>query len=160
MHILIAPNAFKNALSASDASECIREGLTKSKLKFISTVFPVADGGDGTGALLIELAGTCGLRLMKPNELNPMHASTWGAGELIKMALDKKANRILLCIGGSCTTDAGTGILQTLGIRFLDRNGHELLGMPESLLQLETIDSSQLDMRMSETELILLCDVQ
>jgi glycerate kinase len=194
MHILIAPNAFKNALSASDASECIREGLTKSKLKFISTVFPVADGGDGTGALLIEkahaslinaivrnplgrkisasfgltddgtaiieLAGTCGLRLMKPNELNPMHASTWGAGELIKMALDKKANRILLCIGGSCTTDAGTGILQTLGIRFLDKNGHELQGMPESLLQLETIDSSQLDMRMSETELILLCDVQ
>jgi glycerate kinase len=194
MHILIAPNAFKNALSASEVARYICEGLAGSKLKFTSAVFPVGDGGDGTGALLIEkahaslihamvrnplgrkisasfgltsdgtaiieLADTCGLRLMKPDELNPMHASTWGAGELIKVALDKNAKRILFCIGGSCTTDGGVGILQTLGIRFLGTNGNELQGMPESLLQLESIDSSLLDIRIKQTELIILCDVQ
>lgn len=194
MHIVIAPNAFKNALSAGDAAKYIFEGLTKSKLKFTSTIFPVADGGDGTGALLIEkanaslinvivkdplgrkinatfgltddgvaiieLANACGLRLMKPDELDPLHASTFGAGELIKIALDKKAKRILFCVGGSATIDGGTGILQALGVTFLDIHGSELNGMPESLVQLAAINFSQLDMRIKNTELIILCDVE
>lgn len=194
MHILIAPNAFKNALSASDAAKFILEGLKMSKLKFTSTAHPVADGGDGTGELLIkkanallinaivsdplgrkinasfgltndgtaiiELADTCGLRLMKPSELKPLEMATNGAGELVKIALDKKAKCILFCIGGSCTTDGGTGILQALGMRFLNRNGNELKKLPECLTQLEAIDSSRLDARIKETELIILCDVR
>jgi len=194
MHIVIAPNAFKNALSASDAARCIFEGLMQSNLKFTSTIFPIADGGDGTGELLIEktnasrieaivhdplgrkinasfgltddgiaiieLANASGLRLLKPNEFNPLHASTFGTGELIKIALDKKAKRILLCIGGSATIDAGTGILRAMGIKFLDMHGRELNKMPESLAQLDSIDTSQLDARIKRTELIILCDVE
>ncbi len=194
MHIVIAPNAFKNALSASDAAKYIFEGLKQSNLKFTSTIFPIADGGDGTGALLIdksnaslidaivqdplgrkinasfgltedgvaiiELADASGLRLLKPAELDPLHASTFGTGELIKVALDKKARRILFCIGGSATIDGGTGILQALGIRFLDIHGSELDKMPESLVQLDSIDLSQLYMRIKNTELIILCDVE
>ncbi|MFL5786467.1 MAG: glycerate kinase [Flavisolibacter sp.] len=52
MHILIAPNAFKNSLSASEAAIAINEGLSKSNLKYNSTCFPIGDGGDGTAALL------------------------------------------------------------------------------------------------------------
>lgn len=59
MHILIAPNAFKNSLTAREAAECIETGLRSSKLKFTCDRFPIADGGDGTGSLLIEkLNGT------------------------------------------------------------------------------------------------------
>jgi glycerate kinase len=54
MHILIAPNAFKNSLSAGEAAKAIAEGLYGSRLACTTTCFPIADGGDGTGALIIE----------------------------------------------------------------------------------------------------------
>lgn len=54
MHILIAPNAFKNSLPATQVAGAIQYGLNQSKLKFTSVIFPVADGGDGTGSLIVE----------------------------------------------------------------------------------------------------------
>jgi len=54
MHILIAPNAFKNSLDAAAVAEAISNGLLKSKLKCTTSCFPVADGGDGTAGLLID----------------------------------------------------------------------------------------------------------
>lgn len=56
MHIVIAPNAFKGSLSARDAANCIAEGLRKSKLSCQLTLFPIADGGDDTAALLVQAA--------------------------------------------------------------------------------------------------------
>ncbi|MFA6944794.1 MAG: glycerate kinase, partial [Pedobacter sp.] len=49
MHILIAPNAFKNSLSAQESADAIREGLKRSGLLATYECFPIADGGDGTG---------------------------------------------------------------------------------------------------------------
>jgi glycerate kinase len=57
MHILIAPNAFKNSLDAAKVAEAINKGLLKSKLSCTTTCFPVADGGDGTAGLLIDHLG-------------------------------------------------------------------------------------------------------
>ena len=54
MHILIAPNAFKNSLDAAKVAEAISNGLRKSKLQCTVSCFPVADGGDGTAGLLID----------------------------------------------------------------------------------------------------------
>ena len=54
MHILIAPNAFKNVFSAGAAAEAIFDGLTQSRLSFTGECFPIGDGGDGTGEILIE----------------------------------------------------------------------------------------------------------
>ncbi len=54
MHILIAPNAFKNSLGASHVAAAIEEGLLQSNLGCTTECFPVGDGGDGTGALLIH----------------------------------------------------------------------------------------------------------
>lgn len=54
MHILIAPNAFKNSLDASKVAVAIEQGLQLSKLKCTTERFPIADGGDGTGSLIIE----------------------------------------------------------------------------------------------------------
>lgn len=64
MNILIAPNAFKNSLDAEEAAIAIQEGLNKSRLKASCTCFPVADGGDGTGALLVKKLG--GIRVPAP----------------------------------------------------------------------------------------------
>src|SRR5882757_10286845 len=57
MQILIAPNAFKNSLSAPDAAKAIREGLLDSGLTCSLESFPVGDGGDGTASLIVQHLG-------------------------------------------------------------------------------------------------------
>jgi glycerate kinase len=97
---------------------------------------------------------------LKPGELNPLQASSYGTGELIKRALDKKVNKIILCIGGSATVDGGAGILQALGFHFYDKNKKELSNIPGSLAELDTIALSGVDKRVKHCELIVLCDVE
>lgn len=195
MHILIAPNAFKNSLDSEAAAEAISNGLYKSKLNCTTACFPVADGGDGTAGLLaghlnahwvyitvkdplnrkiksrfawnennstavIELAAASGLRLLKPNEYNPLITSTFGTGELIIEALNRKASKIILCIGGSATVDAGSGILQALGVKFLDKNGKELSKLPASLPLLADVNAMETAETMKDTEIVILCDVE
>ena len=53
-HILIAPNAFKNSLTAQLAAKAIEKGFQQSELVCTTECFPIGDGGDGTGGLLIE----------------------------------------------------------------------------------------------------------
>jgi len=200
-HFLIAPNAFKNSLSAGEAAIAIRDGLLKSGLDCTCECFPIGDGGDGTVDLiiqrlggtrseaeardalgrkittyfglipppapsgpstltaLIEMANASGLRLLTPDELNPLRALSHGTGDLIRAALDNKARRIIIGMGGSATVDGGTGILEALGARFLDENGIPLTTLPQDLINLASIDLSGLDPRLSGTELIVLCDV-
>ncbi len=57
MHILIAPNAFKNSLNAEEAAAAIRDGLMQSNLECTCECFPIGDGGDGTGELIIKKCG-------------------------------------------------------------------------------------------------------
>jgi len=57
MHILIAPNAFKNSLTAEEVASAIREGFMQSKLDCDCECFPIGDGGDGTAALIIKKCG-------------------------------------------------------------------------------------------------------
>jgi glycerate kinase len=194
MHVLIAPNAFKHALSAEDAAIAINEGLKRSELKCTTELFPVGDGGDGTGWLIskklngasiqrivsdplgkktnasfyyikktntaiIELAEASGLKLLKKEEYNPLVATTFGTGELIRYALDVGARQILLCIGGSATVDGGAGLLRALGIRFIDRDRNELQVLPIDFEKLQTIDISNLDKRIQNCKLMILCDV-
>ena len=195
MHILIAPNSFKNSLAADIVAEAIGRGLQQSNLVCSAALFPVGDGGDGTAELLIhhlngkridsivhdplgrkikasfgliendktaviELADASGLRLLHQDEYDPLHTTTYGTGELISHALAIRVNKIILCIGGSATVDAGTGILQALGVKFFDNNGNELKQLPVSLDMLSDIDITNLDKRLAHTELIILCDVE
>jgi glycerate kinase len=194
MHIVIAPNAFKNSLDANDVANAIAKGLHESKLDCGTTCFPIGDGGDGTATLIIqqqkgtivtaevhdalgrkisasfgliddnktaviELANVSGIKLLQQHELDPLHATTFGTGELIKHALDRNVNKIILCIGGSATVDGGTGILQALGIQFFDGRNNLLNDLPVSLQNLARIDTTNFDKRILHCELAILCDV-
>jgi glycerate kinase len=194
MHILIAPNAFKNSLSAYDAAQAIQKGIKLSTLKCTTECFPIADGGDGTASLIIkqlqgktvpvtvddplgrliqtsfgliengraaviEMADASGLRLLKHDELNPLSATSYGTGEMIKTALDAGVNKVIIAMGGSATVDGGTGILKALGARFLNEAGHELINLPASLTDLARIDISNMDKRLPDCEITVLCDV-
>ncbi|MDR6785024.1 glycerate kinase [Pedobacter africanus] len=78
MHILIAPNAFKNSLTALEAAAAIQKGLYSSSLQCTSTCFPIADGGDGTAALIIEKCGARQVEVKVQDALGRTISSSFG----------------------------------------------------------------------------------
>lgn len=88
---------------------------------------------------VIDLAAASGLTLLKPSERNPMLTSTRGTGLMIADAVSRGCRNIILCIGGSATNDAATGLLSALGFRFLDADGNELKPCGASLADIATI---------------------
>ena len=108
---------------------------------------------------IIEMAQACGLFLVPPEKRNPRWVTTYGVGELIQEALLRGYQRIILGIGGSASTDAGMGALQALGIHFYDDDGHELPGIGESLRKITHIDTSHIFSLLSQSELLIACDV-
>ena len=113
---------------------------------------------DGVTAVL-EMAVASGLPLLAPQERNPMKTSTYGTGQLIADALRKGCRKFLIGIGGSATNDAGMGMLEALGVRFLDVDGNLLHGSGESLEKVEDIDLSGVCAGLAESEFIIACDV-
>lgn len=108
----------------------------------------------------IEMAEASGLSLLAHHERNPLNTSTIGTGQLIAHALNKGVEEIILCIGGSATTDAGIGMATALGYRFLDSEGQELLPIGGNLGQIQQIDTSAVHPRLSEVKFRIACDVE
>lgn len=113
---------------------------------------------DGKTAV-IEMASASGLTLVPEKKRNPMLTSTYGTGELIKDALLRGCRNFLIGIGGSATNDAGTGMLNALGFRFLDSKGHELEQGGQILQQIDSIDDSQVLPQLKQAIFTVACDV-
>lgn len=105
---------------------------------------------------VIELASAAGLELLKADERNPLHTSTFGAGLLIQDALKKGAEKIILGLGGSATNDAGMGILAAMDFIFKDERGNVLLPIGKSLHQIKTIE---IPSRLRSVQFTVACDV-
>ncbi|MEZ8771773.1 glycerate kinase [Vibrio sp. 10N.247.310.17] len=204
MKIVIAPDSFKESLSAVSVAACIEKGFREIFPDAEFVTLPLADGGEGTvdvllqglagqkrtnkvqgplGTLisaewamlepsvqsskrtaLIEIAAASGLDLLKPEQRDPLIASSFGTGQLILEAIEQGAQTIILGLGGSATNDGGAGIVQALGGRLLDSkgqdsNGQELNRGGAALAELASIDLTGLDSRCADVELIVACDV-
>ncbi|PMH67378.1 glycerate kinase [Vibrio splendidus] len=204
MKIVIAPDSFKESLSAVSVAACIEKGFREIFPDAEYVTLPLADGGEGTvdvllqglagqkrthqvegplGALvhaewamlepsdsnpnktaLIEIAAASGLDLLKPEQRDPLIASSFGTGQLILEAIERGAQTIILGLGGSATNDGGAGIVQALGGRLLDSkgqddDGQELNRGGAALAELASIDLTGLDSRCADVELIVACDV-
>lgn len=71
----------------------------------------------------IEMAEASGITKLKKEELRTINTSTYGLGMLIKhLIINHKAKKIVMGIGGSATSDMGVGMLEALGVEFLDRD--------------------------------------
>jgi len=90
------------------------------------------------GTALIEMAVASGVELLSADQLNPLNTTTYGTGQLIKLAIKYGALRILLAVGGSATVDGGIGAATALGWKFLDDKGNPI---PPSGGELENIAS-------------------
>ena len=142
MRVLAAVDKFKGTATAAQVAAAIGHACWELGMECVE--LPIADGGDGTlealggpnrtsrvtGPLgdsvdaqwrmhrttaVIEMARASGLALVGGREHNDaMAATTAGTGELIDMALDAGAKRIIVCLGGSATTDGGLGALRAI----------------------------------------------
>ena len=108
---------------------------------------------------VIEMARSSGLALLRRDERDPLTASTYGVGQLMSIALDAGYRNLIIGIGGSATNDGGAGMAQALGARLLDADNNELPRGGAALADLDRIDVSQLDPRLSETTIDVACDV-
>ena len=106
---------------------------------------------------VVEMAAASGITLEKEN--NALKSSSYGTGEIILGCIEKGIRRFIIGIGGSATTDGGTGMLSALGAGFFDGDGNKLNPCGENLIHIKNIDLSGLDKRLTECSFTVLCDV-
>lgn len=115
---------------------------------------------EGRGAF-VEMAAASGLARLDPSERTPENArraSSRGTGDVVRAALEAGVSRITIGLGGSATTDGGSGLLRALGVRFVGRTGD----LPEggaALADLDRIDAGGLDPRLADVQLVVASDV-
>ena len=105
----------------------------------------------------IETARVVGLAELPAAERDPLTASSAGVGEVIASAMREGAGKIMICLGGSATNDAGCGMAAALGFRFLDCCGSEIEPVPASLLRVEKIEAPPTK---EQIEIMALTDVR
>lgn len=189
LRILVAPDSFKGTATATEAAEHLAQGARSEDPEAEITIAPMADGGEGTAdtfpgqrltlpttdaagrlteatyvfdpearTAYIDVAAASGLPAVVDKPV-PLTGDTYGTGVLIADAETRGAERIVLCLGGSATIDGGTGILVALGAEPINAAGFALPKGGASLLDLDVIDTAQLNIRAAALEYILLTDV-
>lgn len=108
---------------------------------------------------VIEMSGAAGITLVQKKDLNPLDATTYGVGEVIKDAIAKGCRRFIVGIGGSATNDGGVGMLQALGYGFLDASGKQIAFGAKGLKDLETITDDYVIPELKDCEFMVACDV-
>ncbi len=108
---------------------------------------------------VIEMASCAGLPLVEDRK-NPMLATTYGVGLLIKDALKKDVKEIVLGLGGSATNDFGSGAAAALGVRFFNRKGELFVPTGGTLSEVERIDASVVKTLFKDVRLTVMCDVK
>ena len=112
---------------------------------------------------VVELACVCGLARLPGGPCSsravPLTASSFGAGEVLRAALEAGARRIILGVGGSASTDGGAGLLQALGARVLDSRGRPVGRGGGALHDVAALDLAGLHPALSSAEVTLAADV-
>ncbi len=114
---------------------------------------------------IIEIASAAGLTLVHENERDPLKTTTYGVGVLINDALDRGCRSFIIGLGGSATNDVGIGMLQALGVDFIDENGHIITGenghlTGSDLEFISDIDISHMNPLVFESNFRVACDVK
>ncbi len=125
----------------------------------ITADFLLLDEGHGA---FIEMAAASGLARLSPEERTPANArvaSTRGTGDLVRAALDAGVERITIGLGGSATTDGGSGMLRQLGLSLLDDDGEELPDGGAALAGIGPLSAGQMDPRLAQTRIVIASDV-
>ena len=188
MNIVIAPDSYKGFATSDQAATWLADGVAEVFPVATITTFGMADGGEGTAARFsgetitlpttdaagrlteasyrydratktayIDIAAASGLPAVA-DKLDALSADTYGTGVLIADAQTRGAQRVVLGLGGSATTDGGMGILVALGAAPHDKRGYPLPKGGGPLDRLEHIDTANLNVAAAGMEFVLLAD--
>ena len=136
--------------------------LSRGELHSVTVTGPVGQPVEATIGFLgrakkrtavLEIAAAAGLRLVPMEMRDPTRTTSHGVGELIRLALDLGAERILIGCGDSGVNDAGTGMAQALGVGLLDDGGRPIEGNGLALSSLARVDLSNRDPRLSNVRI-------
>ncbi|HUR15816.1 MAG TPA: glycerate kinase [Candidatus Limnocylindrales bacterium] len=108
---------------------------------------------------IVELASASGLSRVEPSERDAMSASTFGTGLVLAAAIGLGVRSVVIGLGGSATTDGGSGLLTALGARLFDDAGRDLEPGGGALSALARVDLSEVSEVLSEVRLTVASDV-
>ena len=114
----------------------------------------------GRDHAVVELAEASGLRRMRATPLDALHATSRGTGELMRIALDQGARRIVVGVGGSACTDGAAGLLRALGARVTDGHGDEVGPGGAGLENAAGIDLSEVHRTLAGCSIEVACDIR
>lgn len=121
----------------------------------VESFYGLTDGGK---TAIVEMAACAGLPLAGERR-DPALTTTYGVGELIALAVEGGARKIILGLGGSATNDAGCGAAAAMGVRFFDRTGTPFVPTGGTLGEVERIDVSAARERLRGVEITAMCDI-
>jgi len=117
-------------------------------------------GKIGDCKAVVETALANGLPLVPEDRRDPLETTTYGAGELVRAALDDGFTDISIAIGGSATNDGGMGFARALGVKFYDAAGNELEGRGKDLERVTHIDADGIVPAVRNANFTVMCDVK
>ena len=189
MKVLIAPDKFKGSLTAAEVARHLGTGLEQrgvttralpladggdgsvaaavaAGFRSVEVDVAAATGERHTATIafdgataVVEVANTCGLHTLPAGTLAPLTSSSAGIGDAVRTAVTLGATRIVLALGGSASTDGGTGMLAVLGAVFRDEAGRPVAAGGGSLHLIHTVDLGGLP-ELARTEVVIASDVQ
>ena len=115
--------------------------------------------GDGRTAVM-EMAEAAGIILVKPEELDPSRATTYGVGEMILDAVKRGCREFIIGIGGSATSEGGVGMLQALGYEISDGDGQPVGPGLKDLDRIASISGEHVPGELKECHFSIACDVK
>ena len=107
---------FVDALRAGLGGELLAVTVRSPLRAAVPGAVLLVDGPDGVRTAYVESAQGAGLALVPPERRDPARASSYGVGELLRVALGSGARRVVVGLGGAATNDAGAGMLAALGV--------------------------------------------
>lgn len=100
---------FTEAFHSAIGGEMVEVAVKDPMMRNISGSYLLHDS-----MAVIEVAEACGLSLLTEEERNPMAATSYGVGQMVADAVRKGARHIIVGLGGSASSDSGTGMLKAL----------------------------------------------
>ncbi|MDQ3042181.1 MAG: glycerate kinase, partial [Acidobacteriota bacterium] len=151
---------FTKTMMAATGGKIYKVPATGPTGKKIESHFGIFTDDDGKKVAVLEMAAAAGLSLVPKDERDPFATTTFGVGELIKAALDKKVDKILIGNGDSGTNDGGAGAAQSLGVKLLNKNGKDIERSGTGLKDLAKVDLSGRDERLDKIQIDVACNIK
>lgn len=137
-------------------SKKVKKVIVKTKGPFYEDIEAYYGRVDNTA--IIEMAQAAGLPMVENNK-NPRKTTTYGVGLIIKDALEKGCDNIIIGLGGSCTNDCGVGMARALGTVFYDNNGNEIAPYSDEFVNIAEIDNSATKKLLEGCKITAMCDI-